>query len=206
MYNSGVMKIKDMPEWVLKHKKKGYTIHKNGNSYALYKATSVYVPNSHPKTVLTYVGIITEEGVKQKKELPGKSHNYVEYGLSTFLYEHYHRSLQRAMFNSTKESSRPIILLAITKYIYGTLSNVAISSSYITSMESEELEKVRESTSEKRITALVNKLHSEMNTTFGEDVEDVKILLRLVVCEEDVIVPQYSEKLKSLLGKHGVKI
>lgn len=200
------MKITDMPEWVLKYKKKGYTIHKNGNSYALYKATSVYVPNSHPKTILTYVGIITEEGLKQKKEVPGTSHNYVEYGLSSFLYDHFHRDLQRTIFNSSKEKTRPVILLAIVKYIHGTVSDVAISSSHIASKEFELLKKIRESTSERRIDVLVGKLDELMRATFKEDVEDVKILLRLVVIEEDVIIPQYSDKIKELMEKHEVKL
>ncbi len=177
-----------MPEWVLKYKKKGYTIHKTGNSYALYKATSTYVPNSHPKTILTYVGIITEQGLKQKKETPGTSHSFVEYGLSNFLYEHFHRDLQRMMFNSSKEMSKPVILLAIVKYIYGTVSDVAISSSYMPNKEFELLKKMRESTSEKRLDVLVGKLDGLMRAAFMEDVEDVKILLRLVVIEEDVII------------------
>ena len=94
------------------------------------------------------------------------------------------------MFNSSNEMSKPVILLAIVKYIYGTVSDVAISSSYMPNKEFELLKKMRESTSEKRLDVLVGKLEGLMRAAFMEDVEDVKILLRLVVIEEDVIIPK----------------
>lgn len=62
---------KKYPEWVQKHRVKGTTVKKKGDSYYLYKRTSRRVKGKkYPQPVDTYIGIITPEGgnTKQQKE------------------------------------------------------------------------------------------------------------------------------------------
>ena len=49
------------PDWVEKYRGKGRTIRKVRNGYGLYACTSTYSPGQkYPKSVSTYLGMITE--------------------------------------------------------------------------------------------------------------------------------------------------
>ena len=56
------------PEWVLKHKKPGTTVKRNGKNYYLYYASSSRQPGKkYPVCEQTYIGKITETGVVQDR-------------------------------------------------------------------------------------------------------------------------------------------
>ena len=77
--------MSNYPDWVNAFKRKGTSIKKVGNSYYLYKSTSKRVKGKkYPQPVQTFIGTITEEGVKPsniKKVSTGKVYVY-EYGFS----------------------------------------------------------------------------------------------------------------------------
>lgn len=57
------------PEWVQAQRIKGTTVKKVGNTYYLYKRTSKRVPGKkYPQPVDTYIGIITPDGIVEKKK------------------------------------------------------------------------------------------------------------------------------------------
>ncbi len=57
------------PEWVQAQRVKGTTVKKVGNTYYLYKRTSKRVPGrKYPQPVDTYIGIITPDGIVEKKK------------------------------------------------------------------------------------------------------------------------------------------
>ena len=73
------------PEWVQKHRVRGTTIKKKGNSYYLYKRTSKRVPEKkYPQPVDTYIGLITPEGVvySDKKKVTLSNIEVREYGFT----------------------------------------------------------------------------------------------------------------------------
>jgi len=73
------------PEWVQKHRVRGTTIKKKGNSYYLYKRTSKRVPGKkYPQAVDTYIGLITPEGVvySDKKKVTLSNIEVREYGFT----------------------------------------------------------------------------------------------------------------------------
>ena len=73
------------PEWVQKHRVRGTTIKKKGNSYYLYKRTSKRVPGKkYPQPVDTYIGLITPEGVvySDKKKVTLSNIEVREYGFT----------------------------------------------------------------------------------------------------------------------------
>jgi len=82
-----------MPDWVLKHKKKGTQVTKIGKNYYLYKVTSVWDPEKKRARKITqgYLGKITPEGVikpKHKRVLDEMKHVSVkEFGASQVLYD-----------------------------------------------------------------------------------------------------------------------
>lgn len=56
------------PDWVLKHKVRGTTIKKIGDSYFLYSATSKKVEGkNYPVSVQKYIGVIKPEGLIETK-------------------------------------------------------------------------------------------------------------------------------------------
>lgn len=84
------MAEKTYPEWVQEHRTKGTTVKKVGNTYYLYKRTSKRVPGKkYPQPVDTYIGIITPDGVIEKKrqQLATTSIKVREYGYSKAMME-----------------------------------------------------------------------------------------------------------------------
>ena len=81
------------PEWVLKHKEKGTELRKKGNSYYLYKVTSVWdKEKKKPKKITQkFLGTITKEGLikpKHERLLEDMKHVSVkEYGATNFIVE-----------------------------------------------------------------------------------------------------------------------
>lgn len=63
-----------LPDWVLKHKKKGIAIEKRGDSYYASRVTSVWDPEKKraQKKTLEYLGVVTPDGIippKHKREI-----------------------------------------------------------------------------------------------------------------------------------------
>jgi hypothetical protein len=78
--------MSNYPDWVNSYKTKGTSIKKVGNNYYLYKTTSRRVPGKkYPQAVSEYIGIITEDGVKETGKKVVESEDVVvrEYGLTT---------------------------------------------------------------------------------------------------------------------------
>lgn len=81
---------KKYPDWVQKHRTKGTTVKKIGDSYYLYKRTSRRVKGKkYPQPVDTYIGVITPEGVIQsnKRKVSLTDAEVWEYGFSKAVWE-----------------------------------------------------------------------------------------------------------------------
>ena len=77
--------MSNYPEWVNSYKTKGTSIKKVGNNYYLYKTTSHRVPGKkYPQAVSEYIGIITEDGVKETGNKVVQSEEVIvrEYGMT----------------------------------------------------------------------------------------------------------------------------
>lgn len=62
--------MKQIPEWVLEHKKKGTVIKKIGDVWSLYSNTSEWdKEKKRPKAVQKYLGKITPEGLSVKADI-----------------------------------------------------------------------------------------------------------------------------------------
>lgn len=204
------MKISEMPEWALKYKTKGYTLRQVGNHYALYKATSKYVKGGNPKTILTFVGMITEEdGLIPKKTKPESSIVYIEYGLSHFIYTFFKRTLQRSIFNSTGDNDL-LIRLAIIQYIFGNTYLSSISCSFISKDIEEKMVALSKTISASRIINLSKKIDKELQNLIVDEEERCTLinLLRLVVVNKESSANElqiyYSDEIIKILKKYEV--
>lgn len=78
------------PEWVQSQRVRGTTVKKVGNTYYLYKRTSKRVPGKkYPQPVDTYIGIITPDGVIERKrqQLATTSIKVKEFGYSKAVWD-----------------------------------------------------------------------------------------------------------------------
>jgi hypothetical protein len=86
------------PEWVTQHRQPGTSIKKVGNSYYLYKTTSVRVPGKkNPQPKSEYIGTITPDGVVKTgvRKMTSNVVRVYEYGFSYAL-----KQLKPARFTS----------------------------------------------------------------------------------------------------------
>lgn len=213
------MKVSEMPDWVLKYKKKGYTVRLNSKScYCLYRVWSEYVPGSHPKTHSEYVGVIKEkeglitpkERTKTKLKEESIGHYNLEYGYSEMLYRNFRRSLQRSLFNVSGRKAEIEIRLAIIRSIYGDDREEMLSLSWWTSRNKAEVLEIAASLNEKRKKAVDSKLEEILKSKIVDESDRhlFKEWLMLATARDDEESPSplYSPKAIEIAGKWRIEL
>lgn len=213
------MKVSEMPEWVLKYKKKGYTVRLNSKScYCLYRVWSEYVPGSHPKTHSEYVGVIKEkeglitpkERTKTKLKEDSIGHYNLEYGYSEMLYRNFRRSLQRSLFNVTGRKAEIEIRLAIIRSIYGDDREEMLSLSWWTARNKSEALAVSASINENRKKMLDSKLEEILKSKIVDESDRHLfrewLMLATARDDEESPSPLYSPKAIEIAGKWRIEL
>ena len=101
------------PDWVQKHRVRGTTVKKKGDTYYLYKRTSKRVPGKkYPQAVDTYIGIITPEGVirTEKKKVTLSNIQVKEYGYSKVIWELCPEAWKKAVGEEWEDVLKKIII------------------------------------------------------------------------------------------------
>ena len=123
------MRVKNKyPDWVKAHRAKGRTIRKLKSGYGLYQCTSTYVKGKNPKSVQTYLGMITEKDGFIPKTVVNKEPQYMEFALSSFIMANFKRALKRRSMGGTDM----LIHLGVIQYIFGSVNEFFLDSSYLT--------------------------------------------------------------------------
>ena len=119
------MKLKDMPEWVLKNKTKGTQIIFSNKSYYLYKITSKWDSKKQRSKKITekYLGKITEEGlIPPKQDIVEQKYRHIsikEYGATNFLYEN-SQDIILNLKNIFPDNWKEIYIMALLRLSYKT--------------------------------------------------------------------------------------
>ncbi len=164
------MKDTIFPEWALKYKEKGMTLRKKGKGYALLKVTSTYVKGSYPKLSQTYLGMVTEEGFHPAKiDLKKDETSFFEWGLSSYIFDNYHRELQRSCYGTSGDIKEAIIKLGIVYFAHGSISENILKLCALTYQEIDVLSKVKNTTSMSRIEAIKNKIDMLFKRDFSDE-------------------------------------
>lgn len=206
------MKICDMPPWALKYKGKNKSLKYLGNDrYGLYEVTSKYDPSlGYSKSIQSFIGVITEEnGLVLKKKRVNNKANYLEYGLSHFLYVNFKRPIQRSIGGRDDiVYVTYLIKLIIVKYIFDCTDDEYIDMTYLCSDCRQEIKDYRTKITSVRINNGAKRLKDYIKHKVTDD-KDLKLIenyLRLIIVREneepDVFI---NDILKGLLDKYDLK-
>ena len=186
------------PDWVNAYRKKGQTIRKTTNGYGLYRCTSVYVPGGKPKSVQEYLGMIYKDrgfvpNAKDNKEDKSKPH-YLEYGLSTFIMNNFKREIRRAAYNGNDN----LLKLSVIKYIYGSIDERILRSSYLTCSDEETIA-YSHKVNIRRLDAPVKKIEALFKDIEDAEVLKAKLSLILIDINNDNKVMDIDDTLKDIV-------
>ena len=205
------MKISDMPNWVLKYKGKNKSIKYLGNDrYGLYEVTSKYDKDlGYSKSKQTFLGTISKEnGLILKKRKINDEADYLEYGLSHFVYRNFKRNIQRSLHSSSGIQTDLLIKLVIVNYVFNDTSDASISMCYLCANDIDALIEYRDKITNARIIRASNLI----NTLLKEKIKDetdynalINYLRLIVVRKDEDIHIHINDNLKGLLDKYGYK-
>lgn len=196
------------PEWAEKYREKGRTLRKVRGGYGLYQCTSKYVKGQkYPKSVQTYLGMITEKDGFIPKRSVTAPEAFLEYGLSHFIMANFKRDLLRASFGGSPE----LLRLGIIYYLFGDVNDTFIRSSYIShGMESELLQRYEKGVSTRRLTTITNKIKSSLVNAIPDESDRLMItkLLFLSVIASDASPESvlYPKEVKDIAERYGLRL
>lgn len=202
------MAIKNQyPDWVEKYRTKGQTIRKVRNGYGLYKCTSTYEPGAkYPKSVQTYLGMITEKDGFIPKKSVSNHPSYIEYGLSHLIWTNFKRTLVRSTFSGDED----VVRLGVIQYIFGSVREELIPLSFISDGMEKQLCQRLGTVSPARIKTVSNKTDTLLSEKIPER-EDrflLEALLRMCVMDSGnrrSQIPRLPEEAAKLIERYGLK-
>lgn len=204
------MKISEMPSWALKYKGKNKSLKYLGNDrYGLYEVTSKYDASlGYSKSIQSFIGVITKDkGLVLKKRKANDKANYLEYGLSHFLYVNFKRSIQRSIKYYSNDNDY-LVKLIIVKYIFSDLNDEYIDMTYLCVDDGKDIKEYKSKISDVRINNGVIKLKENLKLKISnkDDLFLLENYLRLItIREKEEINIFINDKLKGLLDKYELK-
>lgn len=208
------MKIKDMPDWVLKYKTKGYTVRFQAGQFVLLKVTSVRTPDKpYPQLIQEHIGVITEkDGLIPKKIRPDEQVGILrlEYGLSYFLYLNFKRDLNRHIYSNEGETKRQLILTAcIIQYLFEDIDEHYLSLTHLPRITG--IDSFENLTPKRRATAirLEKRMRESLEQAIPDEVARRSLLFELrnltLPAEADRSKDWFSQSLKAQIEHWGYR-
>ena len=173
------MKISDMPSWATKYKGKNKSLKYLGNDrYGLYEVTSKYDSiKGYSKSIQTFIGVISkDEGLVLKKKRVNDKADYLEYGLSHFLYLNFKRNIQRSIGKGDSKYIDYLIKLIIVKYVFGQAYDEFIDMTYLCLDRADEIKEYKNKISDKRINNGANRINTYLSRCINDD-KDLNLLI-----------------------------
>lgn len=205
------MKISDMPSWATKYKGRNKSLKYLGNDrYGLYEVTSKYDSiKGYSKSIQTFIGVISkDEGLVLKKKRVNDKADYLEYGLSHFLYLNFKRNIQRSIGKGDSKYIDYLIKLIIVKYVFGQVYDEFIDMTYLCLDRADEIKEYKNKISDKRINNGANRINTYLSRCINDD-KDLNLLinyLRLINIRDTKDINIYvNDDLKGLLDKYDFK-
>ena len=196
------------PDWAEKYRGKGRTLRKVRDGYGLYQCTSEYVKGQkYPRSVQTYLGMITEkDGFIPKRSVTAPD-AFLEYGLSHFIMANFKRDLERSSYDCSPE----VLHLGIIYYLFGDVNDTFIRSTYLShGMEEELIQRFEKGISSRRLKTISNKIESSLKTAIPDESHRLiltKLLFLSVIGSdsqpESVLYPK---EVKEIAERYGLRL
>ena len=210
VYNEsmGAKRTVDYPPWVEEWRGPGRTIRKIGSGYALYHCTTVKMPDGHSKIKQTYLGRITKEEGFIPKSGTFDSEPYLEYGLSHLIWENLRTDILHHFPSGTNSQ---VLKLGIIQFIFGSVDDVFLRSSYLTYGQIDKLLPLAHKLSDTRLQRVAKATEQELRKRIpleGEYNLVVKLLMLSVVRPGHEVreKPVLAENVKEILDRQGLRM
>lgn len=169
------------PDWATKYKTKGTSLRYSNGRIQLYKVSSHRVKGvCYPVTVSEFIGTITEDGIIYKK-VKADNISFIEYGLSFFIYNYFHRDLTRLAYGYKSVKKESIIIYSIVKYVFKYVDEYIINNCLLAIKYKDILMPIVNNES-KTINLLVNKIPMLFNKEFKDSSLKIEAYLRTLYC------------------------
>lgn len=203
----GAKRTIEYPPWVEEWRKPGRTIRKIGSGYALYHCTTVKLPDGHSKTEQTYLGRITKEEGFIPKSGTFDSEPYLEYGLSHLIWE----NLRQDILHHLPSTDSLVLRLGIIQYIFGSIDDVFLRSSYLTYGQIDRLSPLAHKVSDAKLQRIATVTEQELRKRIPKEEEYnlvVKLSMLCVVRSGHVVKekPALHKCVKEILERQGLKM
>ena len=204
----GAKRTVEYPPWVEEWRAPGRTIRKIGSGYALYRCATIKLPDSHSKIGQTYLGRITKEEGFIPKSGTFDSEPYLEYGLSHLIWENLRADILHHFPSGTNSQ---VLRLGIIQFIFGSVDDVFLRSSYLTYGQIDKLLPLAHKLSETRLQRLAKATEQELRKRIpleGEYNLVIKLLMLCVVRPGHVMKekPILDGCVKEILERQGLKM
>ncbi len=175
----GAKRTVEYPPWVEKWRGPGRTIRKKGDGYALYHCTTIRRPGQTPTSKQTYLGRITEKEGFIPKAGTSDPAPYLEYGLSHLIWV----NLREDILGHFPRGNNGVVLkLGIISFIFGSIEEVFLRSSYLTYGEVDKLTPLAAKISEKQIQKMVMYTEEELHKKIPSETEYNMVVKLLMLC------------------------
>ena len=204
----GAKRTVEYPPWVEEWRTPGRTIRKIESGYALYLCATIKLPDGHSKIEQTYLGRITKEEGFIPKSGTFDSEPYLEYGLSHLIWENLRADILHHFPSGTNSQ---VLRLGIIQFIFGSVDDVFLRSSYLTYGQIDKLLPLAHKLSETRLQRLAKATEQELHKRIpleGEYNLVIKLLMLCVVRPGHVMKekPVLDGCVKEILERQGLKM
>ncbi len=175
----GAIKTVEYPTWVEEWREPGHTIRKKGDGYALYHCTTIRRPGEPPKYQQTYLGRITENEGFIPKAGTADPVPYLEYGLSHLIWENLREDI---LGHLPRSRNAGLLKIGIICFIFGSVDEVFLRSSYLTYGEIEKLAPLAAKLSSEQIRRIVMFTEQELHKRIPSEKEYNMVVKLLMLC------------------------
>jgi len=205
------MRVKDLPDWVLKHKVKGTEVHQSGNNYYLYKIHCERVDGKNKKITDSYLGKITASGLIPPKDKSVKifaNAFTLEYGLS-FLMVTLCFNLYLGLLRTDKRVANKIFVRSIIEFLYGGFEPIFYQSSAL-SVFFPALDFSRPLTKNMRVNIdrTIRMIHSyilkHLNSDDFVNVKNILSTYHIIKTDSAIVFPALSDQFELIYQKMGI--
>ena len=196
------------PEWAEKYREKGRTLRKVRDGYGLYQCTSEYVKGQkYPKSVQTYLGMITEKDGFIPKRSAAAPKAFLEYGLSHFIMANFKRDLERSSYDCSPQ----VLRLGIIYYLFGDVNETFIRSTYVShGIEEELIQRHKTGITSRRLKTISNKIEASLLSAIPDESHRLMLtkLLFLSVIGSDAPPESvlYPKEVKDIAERYGLRL